>query len=812
MLSSYRVLDLTDDRGDLTGFVLAQLGAEVIAIEPGDDRNTGDHGPYLGDRPDPEHRVRRWAYGRGKKSVRSAAVDLAALVATADVVLTSGTRPVDLDAFRELHPALITVAISAFGSDGPKAGWLADDLTLAAASGQAVLTGDADRPPVRISEPQAFLHAAADAAVAVLAALNERSRSGLGQHLDVSAQQSFMAATQFHMLASAVGAPLGRRLSGGQRIGPYELRFVYRARDGHVSILFLFGDMIGRFTQRLMTWIHEEGYCSDELAGQDYVSFFELLFSGRLDPSVLDEATAALAAFVATRTKAELLAAARERRLLIAPVATMREVLDFEQFAFDEFWDEVSVDLPSPTDTVPTGPLRLPGPWARAGVPLRRFGPPAAIGAHDHELATMLQRRPDVPPQPAGQRSAPTGERGPRALDGLKILDLSWVLAGPGATRILADHGATVVRVESEVRTDPMRAAGPFMAGLGGPDDTVLWHCVAAGKYGLQLDLSTEAGRSVAHRLVRWADVVYESFTPGVMDRMGLGFETLRALNPSVVLVSTSLMGQQGPFADFSGFGNLAAAITGFVGLTGWPDRDPAGPFTAYTDYVSPRFAALAILAAHDHARRTGEGQHIDLSQAEASLHFLSPALLELQVGHREATRNGNRDRYRAPHGIYPAGAAGEDRWIAVSCSGDTEWRRLCGMLERPDLATMDTPERHRRANELDRVLSGWTAGQDPERLAERLQLAGVAAHAVQHAPQCLADPQLAHRGQFSRAPHAVHGMAWVEGPTVRFSRTPGFAAWAGPPLGHHTMEVLTTMAGLDEIAVAELVVAGAIR
>ena len=219
------------------------------------------------------------------------------------------------------NPALVVVSISAFGRTGPKADWLASDLTLAAASGQLVLTGDQDRPPVRISEPQVFHHAAADAAVAAVVALTERARSGRGQHVDVSAQQAFVAATQGMMLAAAVGSAEAERMAGGLRAGPYELRLVYPATDGHVTITYLFGDMIGPYTQRLMSWVHEEGHCSDELRDVDYVSFFELLYTDQLDAGLLKQATDAVAALTATKTTAELFAEARRRRLLIAPVA-----------------------------------------------------------------------------------------------------------------------------------------------------------------------------------------------------------------------------------------------------------------------------------------------------------------------------------------------------------------------------------------------------------------------------------------------------------------------------------------------------------
>ena len=668
MLSPYRVVDLTDDGSRLAGFLLAQLGAEVIAVE-----SAGT----------PETLVRA-AYGRGKRSLTWENTNLAALAAGADVLVESGVVPVDLAALRAANPALVTVSISPFGSDGPKARWKASDLTIAAASGQLAMNGDHDRAPVRIGEPQAFRHAAIEAAAHTAVALVERGVSGLGQHIDVSAQQALMQASQLSMLAGALGAPPNLRTAGGIRIGPYKLRFVYPAKDGHVSITFLFGDMIGRFTQRLMAWVHEEGHCSADLAGLNYISFFELLFSGQLDAGLLDQGADAIAALTATKTKAELFAAARERRLLIVPVTTTEDVYAFEQFNARQYWDEVDVGGGRTA--------RFPGPWAKASAtPLRRLTAAVpAVGADDGLVLAPRHR----PAETGGPALMATSERAGRALEGVKILDLTWVIAGPMGTRLLADHGATVVRIESERRPDVIRSSGPFMAGLGGIEDTVLWHSIGAGKHSIQLDLTTAEGLDVARDLVRWCDVVVDSFTPGAMAGLGLGFDDITALNPGAVVVSSSLMGQTGPLAEFAGFGNLAAAVSGFHEITGWPDRSPAGPYLAYTDYVSPRFAALAVAATVDHARRTGQGQYVDIAQAEAALQMLAPALLAYELEGRVAGRAGNADPHCAPHGVYPAGPAGEDRWVAIACGDDAQWQALAVALGRPDLAELSTAAR----------------------------------------------------------------------------------------------------------------------
>ncbi len=824
MLSCYRIVDLTGPEGWLCGQVLAQLGAEVITVEPPGGRDCADLRP-------------RWrdAHLRGRTLVEGGPDQIAALAAGADAVLASGlvVDPwgIELAALRADDPGLVTVSVNGWGDTGPKAGWRASDLVLAAAGGHVILNGDHDRPPVRVSEPQAFHHAATEAAVHLLAALIERDRSGRGQHIDVAAHQCMLQASQSQMLAAAVGGAAPNRFGGGVRLADYRIRFVYPAADGHVAVTFLFGDMIGRYTQRLMAWVHEEGHCSDEIRDLDYIRFFELIYGGQLPPTALDEAAEAITRLTSSRTKAELLEEAMARNVLIAPIATTADTLAFDQLEARGFWERAEVGGRE---------LRLPGPWARTEgpSPLRPLGPAGSPGADNHRLADLAGRqRPATagPPLPAtpsltgllpGSADDAPPAPGSRAVDerplsGLKILDFSWVLAGPLATRILADLGATVVRIENEQRPDVIRASGPFLAGEEGGDATALWHNTSAGKHSLELDITTDAGREVVLDLARWADVAYESFSAGALHRLGLGFDELQAVNPRLAMVSTSLLGQSGPRATFAGFGNLAAALAGFAEITGWPDRPPAGPFTAYTDYVSPRFAAAALLAVADHARRTGRGQYLDVSQLEAATHLLAPALVAHQLDGVPGARAGNADPVLCPHGVYPAapatgdgtasGAAGGERWIAVACHDDA-WPALVAAADLPaEWAGWDAARRRAEAAAIDAAVAAWTAGHDPDKLTQRLQAAGVAAHTVQHSAQIVADPQLLHRGTPVRVPHPRYGTVWVEGSQARWSRTQPGPAFAGPPVGHHTHEVLARILGYDDERIAQLVIDGAI-
>ena len=368
-----------------------------------------------------------------------------------------------------------------------------------------------------------------------------------------------------------------------------------------------------------------------------------------------------------------------------------------------------------------------------------------------------------------------------RPLEGLKVADLTWSIAGPYVGRTLADFGATVVKVETQKRVDVTRTVMPlhplnekYPLECGG-----LFANSNAGKLGLELDLGTDAGREVLWDLLRWADVVVESFSAGAFERMGFGYERLAAENPSVILVSSCLPGQTGSL-DLPGYGNLSSAMFGFHFTTRWPDRPAAGPFGAYTDTVSPRFTLAALLGAIDHRRRTGQGQYLDLSQVEASLHLLSPALLDAEVNGREFASLGNGDAAMAPHGVYPV--QGDDRWVALACVTDEAWSALAAELGQADLACLTLEERLARRDELDALVAAWTAPLEADEAERRLQAIGVAAHNVQNSAECLADPQLAHRGHYVTIEHPYVGPVPVEGPRVRLSaRRAGSAARARP-------------------------------
>lgn len=399
------------------------------------------------------------------------------------------------------------------------------------------------------------------------------------------------------------------------------------------------------------------------------------------------------------------------------------------------------------------------------------------------------------------------------ALADVKILDFSWVMAGPAATRVLADYGARIVRVESANRLDAGRTIHPFVGGRPHRERSALFHNVNAGKLMLSLDLKHPEARSVVLDLVRWADVVMESFSPKAMRGFGYEYESLRTVKPDLVMISTCLMGQTGPLASFAGYGNLAAAITGFVSQCGWPDRAPAGPFSAYTDYLAPRFTVCAILAALDHRRRTGEGQYIDQSQAESALHMLGPALLDYTVNGRSRGPVGNRDDEVSPHGVYPA--AGDDRWVAIVVPDDEAWRRFAVSIGRTGLAHdpryVHARDRVAHADEIDDLVAEWSRGLNEIEIEESLQQAGIPCSVVRNSSDLADDPQLRHRGHFVRL-DGTDGTPTVESSRFRLSRTPAVAPATVPTLGRDNEMISQSVLGYSDDRIRTLAASGALR
>jgi crotonobetainyl-CoA:carnitine CoA-transferase CaiB-like acyl-CoA transferase len=392
MLSPYRVLDLSNERGLLCGQILSDLGADVIKVEPPGGSSARKIGPFFQDQPDPSRSLYWWSYNRNKRSItleiehREGRDILLRLAKDAHFLIESdnpgklasiGLGYKDLAA---INPALIEVSITPFGQDGPKASYADSDLVILAAGGPLVLTGDDDRPPVRVSVPQGYLHACADAAVAALAAHHERCVSGLGQHIDVSAQQSLAIATQSGILAAPLNADEYRRAAGGVKSGPLNVQLLFPAKDGWVSCTFLFGSALGVFTTKLMRYLCEQGWCDEATRDKDWIGFGLMLANGAEPISEYDRVRGIVSAFTTSHTKAELLRLAIEKGFLFAPVSTIEDVIESEQLRARDYFQ--NVEHPELARSI-----RYPGPFVKfSETPIRYRRRPPLVGEHNHEI------------------------------------------------------------------------------------------------------------------------------------------------------------------------------------------------------------------------------------------------------------------------------------------------------------------------------------------------------------------------------------------------------------------------------------------
>jgi crotonobetainyl-CoA:carnitine CoA-transferase CaiB-like acyl-CoA transferase len=392
MLSHCRVLDLTTERGLLCGQILGDLGADVIKVELIEGSPVRQLPPFFQDQPGPERSVYWWSYNRNKRGIT---LDLdreegrsifRQLARKADFVIESDNpgywsqRGLGYRELSELNPGLVMVSITPFGQDGPKASYADSDLIVMAAGGVLILYGDEDRPPVRMSVPQAYLHASADAAAAALVAYYERLDSGIGQHIDVAAQESVGLANQSNALTVPIHGEETRRMAGGAQLGSLRVPLVWNAKDGQITFVFLFGSALGPFTRKFVDYLYEQGGCDQAMRDTDWIGYGAELLSGRIPMQDYDRRKAIIAEFFRQKTKAELFEAARERTMLIAPVATIDDVLSNPHFIAREYWQRLTHPQTGAT-------MLYPGPFARFSTkPITFRRPPPAVGEHNREI------------------------------------------------------------------------------------------------------------------------------------------------------------------------------------------------------------------------------------------------------------------------------------------------------------------------------------------------------------------------------------------------------------------------------------------
>ena len=790
-LDGVRVLELaTGVSGPYCGKLLAGLGATVIKVEPpGGDPTRGD-GPFPGDIADRERSALFLHLNTGKRGhVFEGAIEaLAPLLAGADVVITA-MQPAALSGagidFTEWHarfPSLVVASVTPFGLTGPYADHLGGELVTYATGGYAMLTGSPGRQPLKAYGSLVAYQAGAHLALGTLAALRAREFTGRGQRVDCSA----MEAATFMLGGVEQGAHFYGRIArrNGTRLLGYPPEHSYPStirpcRDGYVHC-------------------HSNNRYLDLLGA--------LIPHPRLaDPDVLatmmghaDEIDTIMDDWLADRDREDVVRAAQELRLPFTEVRTPAEVLRESHHA--ERGSFVTVNHPGAGPVFqPGAPMRLHAtPWLTAPAPV--------LGQHQGTgwPTTTPARR--TRPQPPG----------PKPLSGVRVIDFTVAVAGPIAAAILADLGAEVIKIEAP-GSRPKHAAGvaPLLDGADAPgyNRIMLFNELNHGKRSLVLDAATPRGRELFLQLAAKSDVVVQNFAPRVMGNLGLGFETLAAANPAIILTSMPAFGLSGPLRDRISYGPGIDAISGLSHLTGYADGPPMKPGNFFCDQQAGVLAAFATLAALRHREATGQGQHVELAMIEGEFQVMADAYMDFAMNGRERMRAGNEHSHFEPHEVFPC--AGEDAWVAIGVETGEQWRALCRVIARPDLGddpALDTPAGRREARPaIAGAIAGWTRQRTHYEAQSALQAAGVPAGAVLTALELLRDPHVVARSGFEYVDTPGVGPTPYPRVAFRLSETPVPVSGPAPALADGNEYVLGGLLGIPLAEVEGLERAGVI-
>ena len=786
-LSGFRIIEVAGQPGVFAGRLLADLGAEVVRIEPPDGGRLRSLGPFLDDQPGVEAGFQHQAFNAGKRSVvvdletstgRSAFLEL---LATADGLIDSGrpelpTTP-DLDGrrIRSANPRLIRVTISPFGRTGPWANRLGSDLIASAAGGLSFVSGESERPPIQAAGDVCYKLASLAACTAMLAGLH----GGGGLHFDISTQECTAFAT---LQTASPSYYRWHNLSPGRNTA-YEFPVV-RCRDDRWAVIRARPDQ----WPKLREWALEHG-----LPVQAKAEEWREATRAKLASFRLGEAADLVEALGRFYDRDQFLAVGRLRGLMGLPLMSFRDMRENEQLAaIGEF---VKVHHPE------FGVLRMPkSPFAgMASVePLR---PAPLLGADTAIILSSLPAKPGEGPRTNLQLP----------LAGLRVLEISWVLAGPLGCRILANLGAEVIKVESESRMDSIRGSvappsGPTLTAGGWFNDA------NTGKLSATINTKSLDGRDLLRRLAAKCDIVIDNLRPGVVERMGADYSELRELNPGIIVAHMAGAGRSGPWANFATFGNMITGASGLNAISGWEGAPPTGLGVAFADFVSPSLVASAVVAAVIERGRTGIGQEIDMSQLPGMISLMSSEWMRYDRTGRQEPRRQNRDPNYCPHGVFPA--AGADEWIAIAVEA-SQFEAFAQAIGEPSLATDSRFATHqaRKANEdaLDGIVSKWTVARDRWAAADLLQAASVPAAAVESiADQLESDPQMVGRFEVVHQP-ADPGLAiTVHGEPIRIVDRDN-PLRRSPALGEHNAYVFRDLLGIDEDEFVRLLEAGTI-
>ncbi len=804
-LKGVRVLDLSHGiAGPFAARLLGDYGADVVKIEKPE---TGDFcrrlEPLHPTAAAPEQSLLFQYLNWNKRSIaldlrdRNSHPLLRLLVESSDILIESfrpGTLAswgLGIDKLMAWNPRLVVTSITNFGQTGEYAQHEAGDLTFQAMGGIMSISGRTDREPLRHGLRQTLYCAGLNGAYASLAARLAASTDGVGEHVDLSIQECVASQMVINQPNYAfVGAVQGRRA----RVQDPFAGEPIACKEGFLAVQTGGGAPLRDFT--------------DVLGAQEFSSPEWQSIDSRMRIGA-DKVRAVLAECLAHRNAHEVFLKASSRRLLTGVVQRAEDLLRCEQLEARGLF----VEMTHPA----TGTYRFAGPMvnlSRTPFSLRRRSP--LLNEHAFEIVAELDNARAGANTGAPRKASPARTSPSLPLAGLRVLDLSYVFAAPYMASLMAGMGAEVIKVEAPHRLDQTRRSfGPYLNNKLISDAwnrSGCFHQLNSGKKSLSLDLGSEEGRDILWKLIDQSDFVIENFTPRVMRKWGMSYESLAARRPSLIMLSNTGYGSTGPWSAFPSQGTTLEATMGITNYTGYRDDKPWKVGQSYPDFIAAWTGLGAAMVALQHRRQTGLGQWIDLGMYQAGAALIPEAWLNQQLGQPDLQRIGNEDHWNVPSNLYAA--KGKDQWVAVSVFTDAQWAALSSILgpqtQEPRFATREGRRGHRA--EIDKMVAAWVLGRDKTEVTKLLQERGIAAGPLMNNRDLLLDAHMRQRGLYEMVEHAapigprpIIGRPWKA--SARHFHIPKGA----PRFGEDGAEVLERLAGIDAGAFASLLARGVV-
>lgn len=769
--------------------LLGDHGADVVKVEPPTGDAARSRGPFPNGTADPEQSGLFLALNLNKRGIvldldsADASAELARLLQWADIVVHGYPRKqaealaLDQSSVRLSHPSLVVLAVTPFGHGGPYADFSAVELTVANAGGWANLCPsthvDVDLPPLKVFGHQCALMAGIAAALAALAVSRDVRLTGVGEYIDFSEQAYVASVLEVGIPAYSYKGEVAARYHQRSLI-PWR---TFEAKDGPIFLVCVEQDQ----WERLVDFMGRPDWATLEIfedqpqraENQDMVHSF-------------------VQEFVSTWNAFDLYHEAQKHRICFAPVLTLSQLAENDHLRARDFFMSVTHPVNG------TAEYLAPAVITRKGRGETRHAAPL-LGQHTQEVASEAAS--------ASPRYVSAARPAGAPLDGIRIVDLTWVWAGTFGAMNLAHLGADVIRFESEIRPDLYRRLPVYPPDIEpGLNRSGMFNQWNQGKRSVAVDLGSARGIEIIKAFVAESDVVMQNFATGVMDRLGLGYDVLKAINPKIVVASISGYGQSGPYREYMGYGPAIPPLTGLSSVTGYIDGGPEEFGISMPDPTAGISAALAVMSALERRDRTGEGDHLDITLWETTGALAIEAWMQFVFDGSQPPRMGNRDPLMAPHGCFPC--RGEDAWVSIACTNDSDWRALGSVID-PALvddhrfATLGA----RKANEdaLEILIGRWTADQDRWALTEQLQSLDVAAFPSMTCKDLVEDPHLCARGFIETLDHPEVGARAHAGIPWRFANRPNGVASAAPCLGADTESTLREVLGYGAQHIAEL-------